>query len=85
MLTRKEVLLQLKRVGITEASRLKNSLRDFEKYIAESHGVPIIRTKKILGEELTSSEQGEYQNNFHGLSGTHKQRQKEEVKRYLAV
>jgi hypothetical protein len=39
MLTRREVLLQLKRVGVTEASQMKICLRDFEKYLAESHGV----------------------------------------------
>jgi hypothetical protein len=39
MLTRREVLLQLKRVGVTEASQMKIYLRDFEKYMAENHGL----------------------------------------------
>jgi hypothetical protein len=41
MLTRREVLLQLKRVGVTEASQMKICLRDFEKYLVENHGVVI--------------------------------------------
>jgi hypothetical protein len=41
MLTRREVLLQLKRAGVTGASQMKIYLRDFEKYLRESHAVMI--------------------------------------------
>ena len=51
MLTRREVLLQLKRVGVTEVSQLKIYLRDFEKYMAENHGVLINRIRTSLVEE----------------------------------
>ncbi len=34
MLTRREVLIELKRVGIKEFSLLKRECRDFEKYVA---------------------------------------------------
>jgi hypothetical protein len=55
MLTRREVLLQFKRVGVTEASQLKNNLREFEKYMAGQHGVLVMKTKKALKENLDSS------------------------------
>ena len=51
MLTRREVLLQLKRVGVTEVSQLKLYLRDFEKYMAETHGVFLRRQKTGLVEQ----------------------------------
>jgi hypothetical protein len=60
MLTRREVLLQFKRVGVTEASQLKNYLRDFEKYMAENHGVLVTRTKKILHGESVPHRQTKY-------------------------
>ena len=45
MLTRREVLLQLKRVGVTEASQMKTYVRDFEMYMAKNHGISIIKAK----------------------------------------
>ena len=45
MLTRREVLLQLKRVGVTEASQMKTYVRDFEMYMAKNHGISISKAK----------------------------------------
>jgi hypothetical protein len=46
MLTRREVLLQLKRVGVTQASQMKSHIRDFEKYMAENHGLQLEGRRK---------------------------------------
>ena len=48
MLTRREVLLQLKRVGVTEAAQMKTFLRDFEKYMAKNHGVVVEGARKAI-------------------------------------
>ncbi len=37
MLTRREVLIELKRLGIRELSLLKRECRDFEKYVAVNY------------------------------------------------
>ena len=50
MLTRREVLLQLKRVGVIEASQMKVCLRDFEKYLAENHSVVMAEKGENLKE-----------------------------------
>jgi len=50
MLTRREVLLQLKRVGVRETSQMKTHLRDFEKYMAENHGILVEGGRKSLME-----------------------------------
>jgi hypothetical protein len=46
MLTRREVLQELQRLGITKASQLKTYAKDFERYMTVNHGVPISRGKK---------------------------------------
>jgi hypothetical protein len=46
MLTRKEVLIQLKRIGANKPSSLKTYLRDFEKYMLQNYGLRILKTKK---------------------------------------
>jgi hypothetical protein len=46
MLTRREVLAEFKRLGMETSSSLKNSLRDFEKYMESNHGVEIVKTRK---------------------------------------
>jgi hypothetical protein len=71
MITRREVLLQFKRVGITDASQLKNNLRDFEKYMAVNHGIAVTKTKKILFKEKLQSPQPDSQTKFHRLSGSY--------------
>jgi len=46
MLTRREVLIQLKRMGTKKQSYLKTYLRDFEKYMFQNYGLRVDRTKK---------------------------------------
>ncbi len=41
MLTRREVLNELRRIGIKEQSLLKEYLEDFEHYLEMSHGLKI--------------------------------------------
>jgi hypothetical protein len=55
MLKRREVLLQLKRVGVIEASQMKVCLRDFEKYLAENHSVVIAEKGKNIKEGKSNS------------------------------
>lgn len=69
MITRREILLQFKRVGVTDASQLKNHLRDFEKYMAVNHGIAVMKTKKILFGEKLRSPQPDPQTKLPGLSG----------------
>jgi hypothetical protein len=57
MLTRREVLLQLKRVGVTEAAQMKTFLRDFEKYMAEYHGVVVEGARKTIAGKGSEKEQ----------------------------
>ncbi len=45
MLTRREVLIQLQRIGIKKPSMLRLCLRDFEHYIAKNYGLKILKTK----------------------------------------
>jgi len=46
MLTRREVLLQLKRVGVTEASQMKTYVRDFECIWQKIMGFRLSRPKR---------------------------------------
>jgi hypothetical protein len=46
MLTRREVLMELKRLGVETPSLLKISLREFERYMGIHHGLKIVKTKK---------------------------------------
>ena len=46
MLTRREVLAELKRLGMETPSSLKISLREFEKYMGTQHSLKIAKTKK---------------------------------------
>jgi hypothetical protein len=46
MLTRREVLIQLKRMGAEKPSSLRNYLRDFEKYMVINYGLKVVKTKK---------------------------------------
>ena len=57
MLTRREVIAQLKRIGIKEPSLRKIYLQDFEKYMERNYGLKIgqeeqIRLKKEDGSRL---------------------------------
>jgi hypothetical protein len=46
MMTRREVLAELNRMGVTRLSLLKSYLRDFENYIGSYYDLQILRTRK---------------------------------------
>jgi hypothetical protein len=46
MLTRREVLIQLQRMGTNKQSYLKTYLRDFESYMAKNYGLKIVKAPK---------------------------------------
>jgi hypothetical protein len=52
MLTRREVLSELRRIGIKEPSLLKKYLEDFEHYVAINHGLKIASMRVESEEEL---------------------------------
>jgi len=43
MLSRREILVQLKKLGIKDQSLLKAYLRDFERYMKENYGMEIVK------------------------------------------
>ena len=43
MLSRREILMQLRRLGVNEQSLLKAYLRDFEQYMKKNYGLEIIK------------------------------------------
>jgi hypothetical protein len=45
MLTRREVLAQLKRVGLTKISELKRNCREFEQYMSVNYDYGIVKKK----------------------------------------
>jgi hypothetical protein len=45
MVNRREVLIQLKRMGTKRQSTLKAYLRDFEKYLFIRYGLIVVKTK----------------------------------------
>ena len=49
MLTRRDILMELRRMGVRKPSLLKSYLRDFEKYIGNHYSFQILKTKKRLG------------------------------------
>jgi hypothetical protein len=46
MVSRREVLMQLKRMGTKRQSTLKAYLRDFEKYMVMRYGLIVVKTRK---------------------------------------
>jgi hypothetical protein len=46
MLTRSDVLKELRRIGVKERGLLKAYLRDFENYMAFHYDIKIIKNKK---------------------------------------
>jgi hypothetical protein len=48
MMTRREVLEQLKRVGIKDLSLLKQSCRDFENYMAVHYDYEILKKERSV-------------------------------------
>ena len=55
MLTRRDILTELKRMGVTKPSLLKDYLRDFERYIGTYYDFRISKVKKRL---IPQPEQG---------------------------
>jgi hypothetical protein len=47
MLTRREVIAQLKRIGVRDPSLRKIYLQDFEKYMEMNYGLKIGKEEKI--------------------------------------
>jgi hypothetical protein len=43
MLSRREVLIELRKLGVKEPSLLKAYLRDFEQYMKKNYGMEIIK------------------------------------------
>lgn len=52
MLTRREILDQLKAMGIKEASLLKVYLRDIEKYMESNYGMVVGKTQRQKDERF---------------------------------
>ena len=52
MLTRDEVLSELRRIGVKEPSLLKKYLDDFEYYMRVIHGLKIATTRAKSGKEI---------------------------------
>ena len=50
MLSRREVLVQLRRLGVKDISLLKAYLRDFERYMKKNYGLEITK-KRTVGRE----------------------------------
>ena len=48
MLTRRDVLTELKRMGVKKPSLLKSYLRDFERYVGAYYSFQILKTRKGL-------------------------------------
>jgi hypothetical protein len=47
MLTRREVLVQLRRVGIRELSQLKRACREFERYMSVNYDNEILEEERL--------------------------------------
>ena len=48
MLTRYEILKELRRMGVKETCLLKAYLRDFENYIGTHYGLKIVKKRKKI-------------------------------------
>jgi hypothetical protein len=57
MLTRREVLMQLRRVGVRKLSQLKSDSREFEQYMAVNYDYEIVKNKRprFSGDESKKS------------------------------
>jgi len=52
MLTTREVLEELKRIGVKDRISFRAYLKDFEDYMITQHGVKILSTKRKWGTPL---------------------------------
>ena len=48
MLTRRDILIELTRMGVKKPSLLKNYLRDFERYVGTYYDFKILKAKQKL-------------------------------------
>jgi len=48
MLTRRDVLFELRKMGVKKPSLLKSYLRDFERYIGNYYSFKVLKSKKRL-------------------------------------
>ena len=46
MLTRREVLMQLRRVGVRELSQLKRDCREFEQFMAVNYDYEVVKNER---------------------------------------
>ena len=53
-LTRRDVLMQLRRLGVTKLSELKVNCRDFEQYMAVNYDYEIIKRERPDSESMSS-------------------------------
>jgi hypothetical protein len=51
MLTRRDILTELNRMGVKKPSLLKNYLRDFERYVGTYYDFKILKTNKKLNHQ----------------------------------
>ncbi len=51
MLSRREILIELRRLGVNQPSLLKTYLRDFEEYMKKNYGLDIIKKGGRKGRE----------------------------------
>ena len=58
MLTRREILMQLKRMGVKELSLLKQQCRDFESYATAHYGFEIVKKGASRGESALFDPEG---------------------------
>ena len=56
MLTRREVLMQLRRVGVRNLSQLKSDCREFEQYMAVNYDYEIVKKERPRSSDWINSE-----------------------------
>jgi hypothetical protein len=56
MLTRREVLMQLRRVGVRKLSQLKSDCREFEQYMAVNYDYEIVKKGRPRSSDWINSE-----------------------------
>jgi hypothetical protein len=55
MLTRREVLMQLRRVGVRKLSQLKSDSREFEQYMAVNYDYEIVKNERPRSSDWINS------------------------------
>jgi hypothetical protein len=62
MLTRRDILNELNRMGVRKPSLLKNYLRDFERYVGTYYDFKISKTKKKLNHQPNQNAESSSEN-----------------------